>query len=51
VTHAKRVSLAVTKPGAGRVITVNLSGSRPGGVLIQLPVFLSVGVTAGSGGT
>lgn len=46
------VSLAVTKPGTGRVITVNLSGTLPGGtVAIQLPVFTSVAVTAVSGGS
>jgi hypothetical protein len=45
------VSLAVTKPGAGRVITVRLSGTLPGAVQIQLPVFLTVGVTSVSGGT
>ncbi|HEX5402666.1 MAG TPA: hypothetical protein VFX16_10230, partial [Pseudonocardiaceae bacterium] len=46
------VSLAVTKPAAGRVVTVNLSGTPPGGaVLVQLPVFLTVGVTAVTGGT
>jgi hypothetical protein len=46
------VSLAVTKPGTGRVVTVNLTGSRPAGsVQIQLPIFFTVGVTAVSGGT
>jgi hypothetical protein len=43
------VSIAVT---AGRTVTVTLSGSLPGGpVYIQLPVFLSTGVTAVSGGS
>jgi hypothetical protein len=46
------VSIGVTRPGTGRVITVNLSGTLPGGaVLIQLPVFLTstvVGVTGGA---
>ncbi len=33
-------------------MTVNLSGSLPGGtVLIQLPIFNSVGVSSVSGGT
>ena len=45
------VSLAVTKPGAGRVVTVTLSGSVPGAVQIQLPVFLTVGVSAVGDGT
>ena len=46
------VSLAVTKPGAGRVVTVNLSGSLPGGaVYIQLPIFSSVGVSGVTGGS
>jgi hypothetical protein len=45
------VSLAVTKPGAGRVITVRLTGTLPGAVQIQLPIFLTVGVTSVSGGT
>jgi hypothetical protein len=45
------VSLAVTKPST-RVVTVSLSGTLPGGaVLIQLPIFNSVGVTAVTGGT
>ncbi len=45
------VSIAVTKPST-RVVTVNLSGTLPGGaVLIQLPIFNSVGVTAVTGGT
>jgi len=45
------VSIAVTKPST-RVVTVNLSGSLPGGaVLIQLPIFNSVGVSSVSGGT
>jgi hypothetical protein len=46
------VSLAVTKPSTGRVITVSLTGTPPGGaVLIQLPIFASVGVTTVSGGS
>jgi hypothetical protein len=46
------VSLAVTQPGAGRVITVNLSGTLPGGaVLVQLPVFASSTVVSVTGGT
>ena len=46
------VSLAVTQPGAGRVITVTLSGTLPGGpVFIQLPVFATSTVTSVSGGT
>jgi hypothetical protein len=45
------VSISVTKPST-RVVTVNLSGTLPGGaVFIQLPVFLSVGVTSVSGGS
>ena len=46
------VSLSVTKPGTGRVITVSLSGTLPGGTIaIQLPVFNSVAVSSVSGGT
>jgi len=45
------VSIQVTKPGAGRVVTVSLSGSVPGGVQIQLPIFLTVGVSSVSGGS
>jgi len=46
------VSLAVTKPGTGRVITVSLTGTAPTGtVAIQLPIFNGVGVTSVSGGT
>ena len=46
------VSLATTRPGTGRVITVNLSGSLPGGpVFVQLPVFASTTVVSVSGGT
>jgi hypothetical protein len=45
------VSLAVSKPGAGRVITVNLAGTLPGGpVFVQLPIFSSVAVTGVTGG-
>ena len=46
------VSLVVTQPGAGRVITVNLTGTLPGGAVnIQLPVFATSTVTAVTGGT
>ncbi|WP_377273105.1 RICIN domain-containing protein [Peterkaempfera sp. SMS 1(5)a] len=46
------VSLAVTKPGSGRVVTVSLSGTLPGGtVAIQLPIFNSVAVSSVSGGS
>jgi hypothetical protein len=46
------VSLAVTRPGTSRVITVNLSGTLPGGaVLVQLPVFASSTVVSVTGGT
>jgi hypothetical protein len=46
------VSLSITKPGAQRIITVNLSGSLPGGpVLIQLPIFASVGAASVTGGS
>jgi hypothetical protein len=46
------VSLAVTRPGTGRVITVNLTGTLPGGpVLVQLPIFASSTVVSVSGGT
>lgn len=46
------VSLAVTRPASQRIVTVNLSGTLPGGpVLIQLPIFSSVGVSAVSGGS
>jgi hypothetical protein len=46
------VSLAVTRPGTGRVITVSLSGTLPGGaVLVQLPVFASSSVVSVTGGT
>jgi hypothetical protein len=46
------VSIAVTKPASTRVVTVSLSGTLPGGpVLIQLPVFLTVGVNSVTGGT
>ncbi len=46
------VSLAISKPGAGRVITVNLSGALPGGsVFVQLPIFSSVAVTGVTGGS
>jgi len=46
------VSLVVTQPGAGRVITVNLTGTLPGGpVLVQLPVFAAATVVSVSGGS
>ncbi len=46
------VSIATTKPGVGRVVTVTLSGAWPGGaVLLQLPSFLSAGVASVQGGT
>jgi len=46
------VSLAVTKPAAGRVITVTLTGTLPGGaVFVQLPVFASSTVVSVTGGT
>jgi hypothetical protein len=46
------VSLAVARPGTGRVITVSLAGTVPTGtVAIQLPIFNSVGVTSVTGGT
>ena len=46
------VSLAVTKPGAARVVTVTISGNPPDGpVYVQLPIFDSVGVTGVTGGT
>jgi hypothetical protein len=46
------VSIAVTKPSTGRVITVSLSGSLPGGsIQIQLPIFSSVAVNSVTGGT
>jgi hypothetical protein len=46
------VSLAITKPAAGRVITVNLTGTLPGGpVFVQLPVFASSTVVSVTGGS
>jgi hypothetical protein len=46
------VSLAVTKPGTGRVITVTLSGTLPGGAVnIQLPVFATSTVVSVTGGS
>lgn len=46
------VSIGVTKPGTGRVITVSLTGTPPGGaVLISLPVFLSSTVASVTGGS
>jgi hypothetical protein len=46
------VSLAVTQPGMGRVVTVNLSGTLPGGpVLVQLPVFATSTVVSVTGGS
>ncbi|HEV2783719.1 MAG TPA: RICIN domain-containing protein [Actinophytocola sp.] len=45
------VSLSTTRPGTGRVITVNLTGTLPGGpVLVQLPVFASSTVVSVTGG-
>ena len=46
------VSLAVTKPGTGRVITVSLTGTLPAGAVdIQLPIFTTVAVSSVTGGT
>jgi hypothetical protein len=46
------VSLAITRPSTGRVITVTLTGSLPGGpVLVQLPVFAGSTVVSVTGGT
>jgi hypothetical protein len=48
------VSLATTRPGTGRVITVTLSGTRPqpaGAISIQLPVFATSSVVSVTGGT
>ncbi|HMG21658.1 MAG TPA: hypothetical protein VK607_10090, partial [Kofleriaceae bacterium] len=46
------VSLAVTKPGTGRVITVNLTGTLPGGAVnIQLPIFATSTVVSVTGGS
>ena len=46
------VSIAVTQPASTRVVTVTLTGTPPSGpVLIQLPVFLTTGVNAVTGGT
>lgn len=46
------VSLSTTRPSTGRVITVNLTGTLPGGpVLIQLPIFASSTVVTVTGGT
>jgi Ricin-type beta-trefoil lectin domain len=46
------VSIAVTQPAATRVVTVTITGTPPNGpVSIQLPVFLTTGVTAVSGGS
>jgi hypothetical protein len=46
------VSLAVTKPGTGRVITVTLSGVLPGGaVFVQVPVFATSTVVSVTGGS
>lgn len=46
------VSIGVTRPGTGRVITVSITGTPPAGaVLISLPVFATstvAGVTGGS---
>jgi hypothetical protein len=46
------VSISVTQPASTRVVTVALTGTPPSGpVLIQLPVFLTTGVNAVTGGT
>lgn len=46
------VSLAVTRPAAGRVITLSLTGTLPGGpVFVQLPVFASSTVVSVTGGS
>jgi hypothetical protein len=46
------VSIAVSKPASTRVVTVTLTGTPPSGpVIIQLPVFLTTGVTSVSNGT
>ena len=46
------VSIAVSQPASTRVVTVTLTGTPPAGpVLIQLPVFLSTGVTSVTNGT
>ena len=46
------VSLAITRPATGRVITVNLTGTLPGGpVFVQLPVFASSTVGSVTGGS
>jgi hypothetical protein len=46
------VSIAVGGSSGARVVTVSLSGSLPGGTVnIQLPAFLTVGVSSVSGGT
>jgi hypothetical protein len=46
------VSLVVTRPATGRVITVNLTGTLPGGAVnIQLPVFATSTVVSVTGGT
>jgi len=46
------VSLAITKPATGRVITVSLTGTLPGGpVFVQLPVFASSSVVSVTGGS
>jgi hypothetical protein len=46
------VSLAVTRPASQRIVAVTLTGTPPGGgVFIQLPIFLTVGVSSVTGGT
>ncbi|NUR28257.1 MAG: hypothetical protein HOV83_20850, partial [Catenulispora sp.] len=46
------VSISTSTSSGTRVVTVNLTGTLPGGaVSIQLPVFNSVGVNAVSGGS
>lgn len=45
-------SIATTRPGTGRVVTVTISGAAPAGpVLISLPVFASSTVVGVTGGT
>ncbi|MBP2326740.1 hypothetical protein JOF56_007125 [Kibdelosporangium banguiense] len=46
------VSFSTSRPGTGRVITVDLTGTLPNGpIYVQLPVFAGSTVTAVSGGT
>uniref|UniRef100_UPI0005551D07 hypothetical protein n=1 Tax=Actinoplanes subtropicus TaxID=543632 RepID=UPI0005551D07 len=44
-------SIQTTKPGTSRLITVTLSGNLPGNTQIQLPIFLTIGVTSVTGGS